>query len=465
MPRFGGAPKCSVCDKSAYPQESETYDGKVYHKSCFKCKECQRPLSIISIAQIGGDLYCKNCFTKIFKARGKYDDFGGAAVAKGISGGNQDEYKGMSKDEIEKKKFEDSNVAKIGTQADKDLRKAAADTEAAWVGAGSKVGLEIWRIEKFKVVPWPKKEYGNFYTGDSYIVMKTYKKGDQEAFSFDLHFWLGAHTTQDEAGTCAYKTVELDDFLGQTPVQFREVQGHESDAFLELFPGGVNLLDGGVESGFNKVKPEEYQPRLMHCKGKNNRVRVEQCDLTVASLNKGDAFILDNGLTLYQWNGPGAGVAEKNKARDIRLGLSDVRNGRCKSLVLDGAEDEPAFWALLGADATPAMSDIAEASDDAKVEEFEKVAFRISDDSGELLCEEIGRGASVTREIFGSTDAYILDVGAHIFAFIGIRASKQERSSAIKYATNYMEKNGRPMWTPVVRVLEGGSTASFDAAL
>jgi gelsolin len=50
------------------------------------------------------------------------------------------------------------------------------------------------------------------YDGDSYIILNTYKKDpDSDVLSYDLHFWLGEETTQDEAGTAAYKTVELDD--------------------------------------------------------------------------------------------------------------------------------------------------------------------------------------------------------------------------------------------------------------
>jgi len=164
--------------------------------------------------------------------------------------------------------LEDSNIANLGSDLDKKIREAAAKTEKAWTNAGQKVGLEIWRIEKFQVVSWPKDSHGSFFSGDSYIVLNTYKLPDSEALKWDIHFWLGKHTSQDEAGTAAYKTVELDDLLRGAPIQHREVQGHESDLFMGYFQNNIKLMEGGVDSGFKHVEPEKYRPRLLHCKGK-----------------------------------------------------------------------------------------------------------------------------------------------------------------------------------------------------
>eukprot|EP00497_Spongosphaera_streptacantha_P001730 TRINITY_DN2297_c0_g1_i2.p1 TRINITY_DN2297_c0_g1~~TRINITY_DN2297_c0_g1_i2.p1 ORF type:complete len:168 (-),score=22.26 TRINITY_DN2297_c0_g1_i2:15-518(-) len=159
----------------------------------------------------------------------------------------------------------DTNVEGIGGEENRELREAAAKTEKAWKGAGTKPGLQIWRIEKFKVKKWPTTRYGEFYSGDSYIVLNT--KVDKEGkLSYDVFFWLGSQTTKDEAGTAAYKTVELDDLLGDEPVQYREVQGNESRVFTDCFPK-LTILEGGIDSGFNKVKPTEYVPRLMHITG------------------------------------------------------------------------------------------------------------------------------------------------------------------------------------------------------
>jgi len=44
---------------------------------------------------------------------------------------------------------------------------------------------------------------------------------------------------QDEYGTAAYKTVELDTYLDDKPIQHREVEGYESELFVSYFPAGI----------------------------------------------------------------------------------------------------------------------------------------------------------------------------------------------------------------------------------
>ena len=106
-------------------------------------------------------------------------------------------------------------------------------------GAGKKLGLEVWRIEKLVPVAVPKKMHGQFYDGDSYIILKTHQpsgnRGPGAPLVWDIFFWLGENSSKDEQGVAAYKTVELDEALGGSPTQHREVQGHESDQFMQSF--------------------------------------------------------------------------------------------------------------------------------------------------------------------------------------------------------------------------------------
>lgn len=74
---------------------------------------------------------------------------------------------------------------------------------------------------------------------------------------------------QDEAGTAAVKTVELDAALGGRAVQYREVQGHETEKFLSYFKPCIIPQEGGVASGFKHVVAEEHITRLFVCRGKH----------------------------------------------------------------------------------------------------------------------------------------------------------------------------------------------------
>lgn len=56
---------------------------------------------------------------------------------------------------------------------------------------------------------------------------------------YEIHYWIGSQSTQDEQGAAAVYTIQLDEFLGCTPVQHREVQNHESDTFKGYFKQGI----------------------------------------------------------------------------------------------------------------------------------------------------------------------------------------------------------------------------------
>lgn len=78
----------------------------------------------------------------------------------------------------------------------------------------------------------------------SVLIMTTFqqpqtKESTNKALTWDLHFWLGQETTQDESGSAAIHTVQLDDKLFSAPIQHREVQEHESQLFLSYFKNGV----------------------------------------------------------------------------------------------------------------------------------------------------------------------------------------------------------------------------------
>jgi gelsolin len=346
---------------------------------------------------------------------------------------------------------------------EKKVREAAAATELAWQNAGKQVGLQIWRIEKFKVVSWPKEQYGSFYDGDSYICLNTYKKKGGDALQWDVHFWLGTYTSQDEAGTAAYKTVELDDLLGGAPIQHREVQGHESDLFLSYFKNEIKLLSGGMDSGFKHVKPEEYKPRLLHLKGKK-KVRVMQVDFNRSSLNSGDVFILDGGLKIWQWNGKKAGPQEKQKGAQLCRAISDERKGKAKINVLEDGDKDAEFWKHLGGEG--AIKSAEEGGDDNEAEKSgHKALFHLSYASGKMEFKQVATGSQCKKSLLDSNDVFILDTGAEVFAWIGKGASADEKSKALGFAQDYLTKYNRPAYLPISRILEGGENEVFHTAL
>jgi advillin len=353
--------------------------------------------------------------------------------------------------------------------------------EPAFVGAGRKPGMELWRIEALKPVKIPKvvevnscskiylnfffaKVDGKFHTGDSYILLQT-SQSKSGGLTWNIHFWLGAETSTDEAGVAAYKTVELDDSLGGGPVQFREVQGLESQQFLSYFKntGGIEYLPGGVESGFRKVERDVYPTRLLQLKGKRT-VRVTEVPTALSSLNKGDVFILDLGLKLFLFNGPNANKYEKSKGIEVANRLNaEERGGRAELIILDTDLRNEEFWGQFGGYRDP--NSLPEGPDDADVEvKLVRKLFRISDASGSMQFVEITpEDGKLRRELLVTDDVFLVQGTGKFFIWIGKKSNSNEKKEATLMAVQYLRDHGMPMSTAIERVSEGNETGSFKA--
>jgi gelsolin len=311
------------------------------------------------------------------------------------------------------------------------------------------------------------EKYGFFFDGDSYIVLHTQNKRGSDALKWDIYFWLGKYTTQDEAGTAAYKTVELDDRLDCAPIQHREVQGYESEAFQSLFPSGIVSWNGGIDSGFNHVEPEKYRTRLLRLKGKRH-VRAQEMPVSCASLNSGDVFILDCGLDLYQWQGAKASGMEKVKAAQLARAIDDGRKGLPEVHVMEegsSGEDVDKFFELMGGRGPIKGAD--EVVSDSVYETAvaaDKKLFRLSDASGKMEFTLVATGDDIKRSQLDSDDAFIFDTGAEVFAWVGKGASPAERKNALGYAQTYLGDYDRPPYLPITRIVEGGENEVFNAS-
>ncbi|KAI2804260.1 hypothetical protein BLOT_003239 [Blomia tropicalis] len=346
----------------------------------------------------------------------------------------------------------------------------------------------IWRVKEFNLIPVPKEEYGKFYKGDSYVVIccTEYRTGGHSNMPIeplktggigmiDIHFWIGSNSSQDESAVAAIKTVELDDFLGGTPVQHREVEGHESKQFLSYFRNGIRLLNGGFESGFHKVD-KELHPSLYQVKGKKRPVMHELNEIKWSSINNGDVFLLVVPKYIFVWVGKSANHFERLSAINIANELKNELSRFHLSIVIvdDGQEakqlssnENTEFNRYLPLESKDSQIKPADEFDWTSDEKFEKAErkfvhlYHCKEFDDKILIKSVKDGP-LTRSDLDSNDSFIVDNGANgIWVWVGKDASTKERSSGLRYAMELIKDKEYPAKTEVTKVIEGGETIEF----
>uniref|UniRef100_A0A3Q1AVJ1 HP domain-containing protein n=1 Tax=Amphiprion ocellaris TaxID=80972 RepID=A0A3Q1AVJ1_AMPOC len=342
-------------------------------------------------------------------------------------------------------------------------RMMSDDKPDAFRNVSRKPGLQIWTINNMQMAPVPAQGFGNFFEGDCYIVL--YNRGSGQ--SIDIHYWIGKTSSQDEQGSAAIYVTQLDEFLGGSPVQHREVQGCESPRFRSYFKNGLIYKKGGVASGFHHVDTNVYNVlRLLHVKGRKH-VTATEVEVSWNSFNNGDIFLLDVGKAIVQWNGPQSNRREKLKAVLLAQDIRDrERGGRAQIGVVEGGDerDSPELMnvmtTVLGQ--KPAQLKPATADDQPNLAQNNSVRlYHVFENSGNLVVQEVAT-QPLTQDLLRSGDCYILDQkGSSVMVWKGKHASQEERREALNRAVGYIKAKNYPPSTSVEVMSEGGESAMF----
>ncbi|KAI1347891.1 putative actin-binding protein Fragmin [Xylaria sp. FL0043] len=371
--------------------------------------------------------------------------------------------------------WRDSNVEFIGSEIDHKVKYNSAATEPAWKGVGETPGLHIWRIEEFRVVAWPKHQYGDFHEGDSYIILHSYKVGSEdreERLSHEMYFWLGSKTTQDEAGTAAYKAVELDEYLHGAATQHRELQNEPSDDFLGLF-SRIRILSGGVRSGFTHVEaegePNETSLLLRvfkHPQAKRaDSVIVYEVAPTWQSLDENDVFVLERSDKIWVWQGKNCSPMEKAKAAQVVHDMTIAKHIDVEVLSQSESRSRTVVSLLGGEDAEGPFR-VARPIVRRESQRPRRL-WRLSDASGTLEFDLVKEGQGMARTDLDSDDVFLLDTGNRVWVWQGSGASRAEKAMWIKVAEAYVRhmsdaaENRDGGASPVAKVVDGNESFAF----
>lgn len=340
------------------------------------------------------------------------------------------------------------------------LKRPKRDLDAVFETAGVKAGLQIWRIEELFMVPVPKNEYGTFYVGDSYIVLFTeiFRSGQKK---WDLHFWLGSTSTQDERGAAAVITYQLDDFLGGGPIQHRELEGNESSKFLHYFKAGIRYKEGGIDGGFNVVEQNRRLiARCLHVKGKARKVRCFEVAFSWDSFNTGDCFLIEVDNTIYRWKGEKANPFEILRAAELAASLRDNETGG-RAVIKEVNEGGYLPKELIQALGQPPKKFPEPTDDDVPIHAS---LFHVSSDTGELIVKKVGETPKLRKTMLITGDCFILDAAneGNIFVWKGKEASVDERRGAMATAEEFIvDNNYCPEKTKITVFPQNSETVVF----
>merc|ERR1712037_895766 len=89
--------------------------------------------------------------------------------------------------------------------------------------------------------------------------------------------------------------------------------------------------------------------------------------------------------------------------------------------------------------------------------------FKVSDVSGQMKTEQVKEG-NLSKDDLDPNDAFLVSAGAlGIWVWLGRKATKEERQSAMQLGEKFIRENGLPPQTALTRTFRGGEPEEFKS--
>nr|AAO63152.1 gelsolin [Anableps anableps] len=330
--------------------------------------------------------------------------------------------------------------------------------------AGKKPGLQVWRVEKMDLAPVPSKLYGDFYTGDAYIILYT-----TPAPSYNVHSWIGDEATKDESGAAAIFITQLDGHLGGGCSAIQRSSKTKSHSPFRV----TSSLGIKVQERWSRLRLQaccdqrhECEAPCLHVKGRRT-VRATEVLLSWGSFNKGDCFIIGLGKEIYHWSGSESNRYERLKTH-FKMGQ---RPSRCNeeemaalkvNMIDEGAEPRGCHQKNLDQKpSSPLQEDC-----DVTIERTKKnkgSLYLISDAAGQMSTTLVASSNPFKQDMLSPSECLHLGQWRryNIFVWKGPKANPGERKEALTVAQKFIkEKNYSPR-TKVQIIPAGSETTLF----
>ncbi|KAJ3210183.1 Coronin-2B [Clydaea vesicula] len=300
--------------------------------------------------------------------------------------------------------------------------------DTSCVDDGKSGTYKIYRVKDFTKDEVVGNLIGQFFRGESYIILYTYKPPQSGVEKCISYFWQGSESSITEKGTSALMTIEIAEQTKGDVVQVRVVEGKEPKHMCLLFKDSI-ITRLGVSTRENLDSVMAFDIREAFDSGVCKAV---ECEISELSFSSSSVLIIQTKTCSWIWEGEHSTEEEKKYATMI---LKRFNKNAAVNIVKEGEKLSEELNKILKVNGFN-FNNLPNLK--LKTAKYKPRLFSVSSGSGMVKVEEV---LKFTVDDLDLNISMILDIGEKIYFWIGPSSKPSEKKIGMETVKKYLEKS------------------------